>query len=235
MPPKLNTVLLAASILLAIGCGDSGHDVGGSPALGGTGGSASGGGLGGFGGVFPKACPGFESEPGAGCPAPCSPLVEGGPGGRAYCTVECSSSDTCPARHGCASANAGPRNVTVCLQGPCDQSDAGSCADNLACNPGGPGYCYPSPGTKTDRCQPYAAAAPADCTGLCDIAQPLPDGVLCTTQCEQFSAAACFAGDSCDVDIDEGQPFGSVCIQGCATAADCPGGIECVQRYCLLF
>jgi hypothetical protein len=91
------TLYVCALSLLSAACSDGTAASGGGPSSGGAD------------AAFPPACPGFESEPGAGCPAPCEPLVPGGPGGRAYCTTSC---DDCPLGHVCAFSK-GPEATLV--------------------------------------------------------------------------------------------------------------------------
>jgi len=223
------------AVLVLIGCGGSSTPSDGG---GGAGGNAEDGGSGG--GAIEATCPGFESSPGAGCPAPCEPLVPGGPDGRAYCTVTCpTNSDVCPAGHGCTYASGMPAPGTVqdvCMPGLCDATAAGSCPDDMACSEIVT-FCFPSPGAKATRCQPFAASSEAECTGVCPIAQPLEEGVLCTIQCVAIGAGTnqCFAGDQCNDDGEQTHPFGSICVPGCFDSADCPEGVECSERACFLF
>jgi hypothetical protein len=166
---------VALGLLTLAACGDGDAGSGGSAGAGAQAGSDA----------FPPACPGFETEPGAGCPAPCEPLVSGGPGGRAYCTTPCTD---CPAGFICG-FSAGPKAMDqserdVCLPGVCDPSVPTSCPDNLSCEEFGFSYCYPSPGIVGTRCEVYVPETGAACSAQCPYRLEIEGGVLCTSECE---------------------------------------------------
>lgn len=192
--------------------------------------SMSGGGLGtgGSGGSYEPACPGFESEPGAGCPAPCEPLVPGGPGGRAYCTQPCL--DGCGLGMVCASSKGPDQEMSdepdVCLPGGCDVADPRSCPDDFKCISLGSINCYPSAGTESTRCEPYRLDdTTTDCSSLCSFRLETAVGVYCTSECTQTSQQ-CAAGDGCWDDLGD-DDYPGLCTKPCFLDTDCLEGLKC--------
>jgi len=202
--------VLAAACL--VGCSSGADDgVGGA----GTGGTTS---VGGAGGASP-ACPGYEVTPGAGCEYPCEPLVEGGPEGRAYCTVKCVGVDLlCPTGLSCGFADGIHKpgvSADTCLPGHCDPAIATSCPDDFACTEYQ--FCFPSPGTKGTLCEPHEVESGEPCEAPCTTTVTLSSGrLLCTAQCDP---GACIAGTGCLVQSDRV----NLCSPPCGSDADCPG------------
>jgi hypothetical protein len=194
-------------------------------------GSGGGGASSGGSDAFPRVCPGFESEPGAGCPAPCEPLVSGGPGGRAYCTTPCS--EDCPLGHHCGYSegpDATDRDVPdVCLPGSCDSFVVTSCPDDMSCREFGFSYCYPSPGTVGTRCEVYVPVEGEACSEECPYRLELETGALCTMECIA-QAHPCAAGYVCLDDVLE--DFPGLCTPPCAVDSDCPLGLRCTTSAC---
>lgn len=182
--------------------------------------------------VFPPVCPGFESTPGAGCPAPCEPLVPGGPGGRAYCTTPCS--EDCPLGHVCGFSRGpeetDPSNPDVCLPGLCDPGEPSSCPDDMSCLELTILYCYPDPGTVGTRCEVYAADE-EPCSAKCPYRLELEKGALCTMECVAQNHP-CSAGFLCLDDLEDDIP--GLCTPPCAVDSDCPLGLRCGTSACPL-
>lgn len=214
----LEWTLVLSCGLLTTACSDAGTASGESPPIGGV-------------GAFPAACPGFESEPGVGCPAPCEPLVPGGPEGRAYCTTPCS--DDCPLGHVCAFSD-GP-NATlrdepdVCLPGLCDTGEPSSCPDDMSCLERTILFCFPNPGTVSTRCEAYDVLAGEPCSAECPYRLELADGALCTMECLAQNHP-CFAGFGCLDDFADDMP--GLCSPPCAVDMDCPLGLLCTTSVC---
>lgn len=208
---------VCALYLLSVACSDGTLGSGGDP----SGGGAD--------AAFPPACPGFESEPGAGCPAPCEPLVSGGPGGRAYCTTRC---EDCPPGQVCAFSK-GPEATLrdtpdVCLPGGCDPGTITSCPDDMSCLVLGGSYCYPSPGTVGTRCEVYAVVEDEPCSAECPSRLELSGGTLCTMECVAQNQP-CAAGFLCfDADVEDDVP--GHCSPPCSVDSDCPFGLRCTTN-----
>jgi hypothetical protein len=174
---------------------------------------------------FPAVCPGYETTPGAGCPAPCEPLVPGGPDGRAYCTKacdammvqKCRAGQTCGWADGFAETGEAP---DACLPGRCDPAMPTGCPDDFRCTE--QQFCYPAPGTKRTQCMPYEVESQSDCQAPCDRTFTLSSGrLLCTAACSYEPERECAAGADCqapDVNSDEG-----ICVMPCDGSTQCPG------------
>jgi hypothetical protein len=207
---------LALGLLTIAACGDGDAGSGGSGGAGAQAGSDA----------FPQACPGFESEPGAGCPAPCEPLVEGGPGGRAYCTTPCPD---CNAGFICGYSDVTVDELDVCLPGTCDAQVQSSCPDDFECV--GSGYCNPSPGITGTRCEAYVPKDGEACSAQCSYRLEISGGVLCTSECEAENHP-CAAGYDCVDDLEGKDAYPGLCSPPCTLDSDCPLGIRCSTTTC---
>lgn len=213
---KLRVPFIGVALgLLTLACGDGDAGSGGSAGAGAQAGSDA----------FPPACPGFETEPGAGCPAPCEPLVLGGPGGRAYCTTPCPE---CSAGFTCGYSDEAAEELDVCLPGACDVQVPSSCADDFECV--GYGYCTPSPGTVSSRCEVYAPQNGEPCSAQCPYRLEINGGALCTSECEE-AGEPCLGGHTCVYDNGE-DAYPGLCSPPCKLDSDCPLDIRCSTTTC---
>ncbi|HEV8323804.1 MAG TPA: hypothetical protein VG389_19450 [Myxococcota bacterium] len=202
----------------------------------GTGGGGGGGGGGGTASGVGAACTG-----GAGCSAGTACLDElstGFPGG--YCSAPCAA--------GCGAGATCVAELDLCLQTCGTTAD---CRAGYACWPdsaGGPGTCFPLCDTDADcpdtgLCNAYvgfcgypprgAGGVGAACTvgDDCESLRCLTDadgfpGGYCYSLCD--AAAGLCPGDGACTPVSDGL---GVCMDGCASGADCRSGYVCDPSY----
>lgn len=151
----------------------------------------------------------------------CETDAFGFPGG--LCSADCGSG--CPAGSTCADLRSTSARASLC---------AVTCAGDAACRSGyvccstlgkvclPPGLCPPD-GLAASATLGGGCTAGADCSGdeRCLQGPSFPGG-LCSRSCAPGAAATCPAGARC---LESA--VGSVCLKGCAGAADCRSGWSC--------